>query len=155
MRWNEKWQCPYCLKNDCVVSITEHRDPYATGDSPTEYEVITTCCGVDAVEAGTYCQCGNEVYDDGMCLYCYAEYYEKEEKETEMKVLDMTVAELIKRGASVDVHLHNTDEETGTAFVNEMIGQDAEQYEFDSFTSYARREGMVSVTSYVWRDENE
>ena len=83
------------------------------------------------------------------CLYVF-------EVEPKMKVLGMTVAELIKRGALVDVHLHNTDEKTGTAFVKEMTGQDAEQYEFDSFTSYcARIEGSVSVTSYVRRDENE
>jgi len=37
-----------------------------------------------------------------------------------------------------------------------MTGQDAEQREFDDFTSYcARIEGAVSVTSYVRRDENE
>src|SRR5690625_749256 len=77
------------------------------------------------------------------------------EVEPKMKVLGMTVAELIKRGAFVDVHLHNMDKKTGTAFVKEMTGQDAEQHEFDSFTSYSRSEGMVSVTSYVRRDENE
>ena len=155
MMLNEKYQCPACFQDDVTVSITEHRDMYATGDSPTEYEVITTCCGVDAADINTYCKCGNEVYDDGQCLDCYAEQDEKEEKEMEMKVLGMTVAELIKRGARVDVHLHNTDEKTGTAFVKEMTGQDAKQYEFDSFTSYTRAEGMVRVTSYVRRDENE
>src|SRR5690625_6912944 len=76
--------------------------------------------------------------------------------ERKMKVLGMTVAELIKRGAFVDVHLHNTDEKTGTAFVKEMTGQDAEQREFDDFTSYcARIEGAVSVTSYVRRRSEE
>ncbi len=68
---NEKWQCPVCFENDCEVSVLEHRDPYGTGDSPTEYEVITVCCGVDAADISTYCQCGSEVYDDGMCLDCY------------------------------------------------------------------------------------
>ena len=70
---NEKWQCPACFQNDVTVSVTEHRDMYATGDSPSEFEITSTCCGADAVEAGTYCQCGNEVYDDGQCLDCYAE----------------------------------------------------------------------------------
>lgn len=152
---NEKWQCPACFESDCDVRITEHRDMYATGDSPTEYEVVTTCCGVDAADINTYCQCGDEVYDDGMCIDCYAEQGEKEEKEMEMKVLGMTVAELLKRGAAVDVHLHKTDEKTGTEFVKEMTGKDAERYEFDSFTSYSSREGMVSVTAYVRRNEDE
>jgi len=73
MMMNEKWQCPLCFENDCDVRITEHRDMYATGDSPSEFEITSTCCGADAVEAGTYCQCGNEVYDDGQCLDCYAD----------------------------------------------------------------------------------
>jgi len=67
---NEKYQCPVCFENDCDVRITEHFDPYGTGDSPTEYEVVTTCCGVDAADINTYCQCGNEVYDNGLCLGC-------------------------------------------------------------------------------------
>ena len=152
---NEKWQCPMCFENDCDVSITEHRDMYATGDSPSEWEITSACCGADVVEVDTYCQCGNEVYDDGMCLDCYAQQDEQEEEEMEMKVLGMTVAELLKRGAAVDVHLHKTDEKTGTEFVKEMTGKDAERYEFDSFTSYSRGEGMVSVTSYVRKSENE
>lgn len=68
---SEKYQCPMCFENDCDVSITEHRDMYATGDSPSELEITSTCCGADVVEVDTYCQCGNEVYDDGMCLDCY------------------------------------------------------------------------------------
>lgn len=51
---NGKWQCPQCYADDCEVDITEHRDPYGTGDSPTEYEVVTKCCGVDAVRSETY-----------------------------------------------------------------------------------------------------
>lgn len=68
---NEKWQCPVCFENNCDVRIIEHRDSYATGDSLTECEVITSCCGVDAADINTYCQCGSMVYDDGMCLDCY------------------------------------------------------------------------------------
>lgn len=73
MMTNEKWQCPMCYENDCDVSITERRDMYATGDSPSELEITSACCGADAVEVGTYCECGCETYDDGMCLDCYAE----------------------------------------------------------------------------------
>jgi|SRR5690625_639546 len=92
-----------------------------------------------------------EVEREQPCIECLHVF----EVEPKMKILGMTVAELIKRGAVVDVHLHNMDKKTGTAFVKEMTGQDAEQHEFDSFTSYSRSEGMVSVTSYVRRDENE
>lgn len=80
----EKYQCPDCLENDCEVDITEHRDMYATGDSPSEWEITSACCGADVVEVGTYCKCGEEVYDEGMCLECYVEQVEKEEKELEL-----------------------------------------------------------------------
>src|SRR5690625_1335825 len=103
---NEKYQCPACFQNDVTVSVTEHRDMYATGDSPTEYEVVTTCCGVDAADINTYCQCGNEVYDDGQCLDCYVE---QDEKEVEMKVLGMTVAELLEAGYKVEITSHDVE----------------------------------------------
>ena len=103
-----------CYENDCSVSVTEHRDQYATGDSPTEYEVFTKCCGVNAVYADTYCQCGNEVYDDGQCLDCYAE---QDEKEVEMKVLGMTVAELLEAGYKVEINRHDVELQIGRAHV--------------------------------------
>lgn len=71
MTISEKYQCPVCFENDCNVRVIEVLDPYATGDSPTVYEVITECCGVDAADINTFCKCGSEVYDDGQCLDCY------------------------------------------------------------------------------------
>src|SRR5699024_1971728 len=101
---NEKWQCPACFQNDVTVSVTEHRDMDATGESPSDFEMTSKCCGADADEAGTYGQCGNEVYDDGQCLDCYAE---QDEKEVVMKVLGMTVAELLEAGYKVEINRHD------------------------------------------------
>ena len=163
MMMNEKWQCPVCFENDCDVRINEHRDMYATGDSPTEYEVVTTCCGVDAADINTYCKCGNEVYDDGQCLDCYAE---QDEKEVVMKVLGMTVAELLEAGYKVEINRHDVELLSEAADdVKRLVGEDkvlninhysrnTDVADFES-AGYRGYEGLAVIAFTKWRDENE
>src|SRR5690625_1932294 len=163
---NEKYQCPACFQNDVTVSVTEHRDMYATGDSPTGLEITSTCCGADAVEVGTYCKCGTQSYDDGMCIDCYAEQHEKEEKEMEMKVLGMTVAELLEAGYKVEIN--RLDVELLSEAVDDvkrLVGEDkvlninhysrnTDVADFES-AGYRGDEGLAVIAFTKWRDENE
>ena|SRR5699024_5222384 len=160
---NEIYQCPVCFENYVTVSVSEHRDMYGTGDSPSDWEIISTCCGADVVEAGTYCQCGNEAYDDGKCLDCYVE---QDEKEAEMKVLGMTVAELLEAGYKVEINRHDVELlSEAVDDVKRLVGEDkvlninhyssnTDVADFES-AGYRGDEGLAVIAFTKWRDENE
>ncbi len=72
-----------------------------------------------------------------------------------MKVLGMTVAELLKAGASVDISLHDVDEEAGVSFVKEMTGIKGREYEFDEFKSCSFLSDRIRVSAYTTRSSED
>src|SRR5699024_5084149 len=100
---------------------------------------------------------------DGQCLDCYAE---QDEKEVVMKVLGMTVAELVEAGYKVEINRRDVERLSEAADDVKRLDGEGKVRNINHYSRYKEvagfesagyrgYEGLAVIACTKWRDENE